>query len=90
MFECAFTALVMAANLTYTADIKPIFEKRCSQCHNANWTDKNWLDYDTAFKNKDKIKLRVGNETMPPGNQTELTKEERASIIKWVDQGAKK
>ena len=90
MFECAFTALVVAANLTYTADIKPIFQNRCSQCHNSNWADKNWMDYDTAYKNRDKIKLRVENKTMPPSNSTNMTKEERDKVIKWVKQGAKK
>jgi uncharacterized membrane protein len=90
MFGCAFTAIVVATNLTYTTDIKPIFEKRCSQCHNANWADKNWMDYDTAYKNRDKIKLRVENQTMPPGNSTNMTKEERDKVIKWVKEGAKK
>jgi len=80
----------LGGNLTYTKDAKPIIEKHCSQCHNANWADKNWMDYDTAFKNRDKIKLRVGNESMPPGNPTEMTKEERKVLIDWVDQGAKK
>jgi len=79
-----------AAETTYTKDVQPIIEKRCSQCHNANWADKNWMDYDTAFKHRDMIKLRVQNESMPPGNTTEMTKEERATIIKWVDGGAKK
>jgi uncharacterized membrane protein len=90
MFGCTFTAVIVAANLTYTADIKPIIEKRCSQCHNANWPEKNWMDYDTAFKNKGKIKAKVGMREMPPENTTGLTEVERSNIIKWIDQGAKK
>lgn len=81
---------VFESSVTYTKDAKPIFEKRCSSCHNANWSDKNWMDYQTAAQNKDKIKLRVENQTMPPGNTTGMTKEEREKLIRWVDGGAKK
>jgi uncharacterized membrane protein len=76
--------------ISYSKDIHPIFEERCSVCHNPGWAEKNWLDYDTAFKNKDKIKIRIKAETMPPGNITEVTKEERKTIIEWVDGGGKK
>jgi uncharacterized membrane protein len=79
-----------ASNLTYTTNIKSIFQNRCSQCHNSNWPDKNWMDYDTAYKNRIAIKTRVANQTMPPGNSTGLTKEERSTIVKWIDEGAKK
>jgi uncharacterized membrane protein len=78
-----------AAETTYK-DIKPILNNRCAQCHNQNWPDKNWMDYDTAFKNKDKIKLRLQNQTMPPGNNTQMTDDERKTVIKWVDDGGKK
>ena len=70
-------------------DIKPIFEKRCALCHSSNWPDKNWLDVDKARANAEKIKFRVSNQSMPPGNATSLTKEERKMIIDWVDGGAK-
>jgi uncharacterized membrane protein len=79
-----------SGDITYTKDVKPIFERRCSQCHNANWPDKNWLDYNKAKENKDKIKIKVKDKTMPPGNSTEITEEERNIIIQWVDDGAKK
>ena len=91
IFAFLFTTIITSTNNpTYTTDIKPIFETKCIQCHSPSWVDKNWMDYGIAFKNKDKIKIRVQNETMPPGNITELTKNERELIIKWVDQGAKK
>lgn len=77
------------AEITYK-DIKPILENRCAQCHNSNWADKNWMDYDTAKKNADKIKLRVENKTMPPGNNTQMTEDERKKVIQWVKDGAKK
>lgn len=76
--------------ITYTKDAKPIIEKRCAQCHNKNWPDKDWTNYETAFKNKDKIKLRVANQTMPPGNNTNITKEERQALIDWANDGGQK
>lgn len=82
--------LALSTSPTYTKDIKPIFEKRCAQCHNSNWPAKNWLDYDTVKKHKDVIKLRVENKTMPPGNNTQMTEEERKKVIQWVKDGAKK
>ena len=69
-------------------EVKPIFQKHCTQCHNTNWPDKDWTNYDIIFKNKDKIKLRLSNNTMPPGNFTKMTKEERNLLIKWIDDGA--
>jgi uncharacterized membrane protein len=71
-------------------DIKPILQNRCAQCHSANWPDKNWMDYEVAKKNADKIKLRLENKTMPPGNGTNITDEERKKVIQWVDGGSKK
>lgn len=79
-----------AGEVTYTKDVKPIFQKRCESCHGVNWSDKNWMDYDTAFKFKDKIKKRTENNTMPPGNNTAMTTEERLVVIQWVDDGGKK
>lgn len=76
---------------TYTfEDIKPIFEARCKMCHNANSGRGDWQDYDQAFKKRVQIKLRVKNKTMPMGNVTRMTEEERYQVIMWVDQGAKK
>lgn len=77
----------LLGDLSYKKDIKPIFQKHCAQCHNANWPDKNWMDYQIALKNKDKIKLRVGNRSMPVG--ASMPEEDRKKIIDWVNQGAK-
>ena len=36
---------------SYEKNIKPLFEKRCSNCHNETMMpDKNWLNYDIAVK----------------------------------------
>lgn len=79
-----------SSDVTYTKDAKPIFQKHCSNCHNSNWADRNWMDYETAFKYKDKIKFRTENQTMPPGNPTNMTKAERQVIVDWVNGGGKK
>ena len=77
-------------DVTYTKDAQLIFKNRCSQCHNQSVPDRNWMNYDTAFKNRHKIKSRLENNTMPPGNNTGMTSDERKTIIKWVDDGGKK
>lgn len=74
---------------SYKETIKPIFQKRCAQCHNENWKDKNWLDYETAYKNRDKIRYRVWEvKNMPPSGDIPMI--ERVLIKKWVDKGAQK
>lgn len=76
--------------ITYTKDVKPILKSKCSSCHGEMWPDKNWMNYEKAFENRDKIKLRVSNKTMPPGNVTEMTDDERKVLSDWVDGGGKK
>ena len=91
LLESILFTFLTNSGTTYTKDAKPIFEKHCSQCHNANWPDKNWLDYETAKKNKDKIKDRaVLQKSMPPGNPTNMTDKERDILKQWIDEGAKK
>lgn len=85
MFLEIFTYTVIVTNSPTYKDVKPLFEKHCAQCHNANWPSRNWLDEETAKKNALQIKARVQNRTMPPGNVTNMTKEERQKIIDWVD-----
>lgn len=76
------------AATTYTKDARPIFVKRCSQCHNDMWPDKNWLEYSAAFDNRDQIKRRLIQGTMPLGSS--MPKEEKDTVIKWVDEGGMK
>lgn len=80
---------ILLSTLSYQSDIKPIFIKRCAACHNENWPDKNWLNYQTAFKNRILIKQRTSIlKNMPPAGM-EITDKERKIIQQWVDQGAK-
>jgi len=80
----------MAHGSSYKTDALPVFKARCSQCHNASTPKINWLEYKTAKKHSDKIKTKLKDNTMPPGNATQITAEERTTVIKWVTDGAKK
>ena len=81
---------LLAATPSFQKDIRPIFEKRCSMCHNNEvWKERNWLDYDTAVKNKDRILNRVWIvKDMPPSG--DLSMDERVLIKKWIDKDTPK
>jgi uncharacterized membrane protein len=81
---------IVASDVTYTKDAKPIFKERCAMCHNENMPEKNWMDYNQAFKKKDLIKIKMMDKSMPPGNSTNMTEKERQIVINWVDGGGKK
>ena len=79
--------------------IQPIFNQRCVQCHSSHPTDDvqkiapNGVMFETAEqiqKMTDKILLRaVNTHTMPQGNKTKMTDQERELIGRWIAQGAK-
>ena len=78
---------------SYSKDALPIFQNKCSQCHNANSAPQpNWLDYDVAKSKKDRILDRVWNKKdMPPySNVTGVTDQERETLRNWVQEGAQK
>jgi uncharacterized membrane protein len=87
-----------AKTVTYE-EVKGIITLRCIQCHSANPTDEQWTSapngvmYDTPEQvqaMKDKIMLRaVQTNSMPQGNKTNMTQEERDIIKAWIVQGAK-
>jgi uncharacterized membrane protein len=80
------------------AQVEPIFKQRCQSCHSSHPTD----DVNTVApagvmfetmeqcqKMKDKIMNRVvQTRTMPQGNKTKITDEERELIGRWIEQGA--
>lgn len=75
-----------------------IIELRCGSCHSRSPTDPALAATPTAlsFDTAEEIALRapaiqasVLARTMPPGNGTRMTNEERALIGRWVDQGAR-
>ena len=76
---------------TFTKEIKPIFEKRCSVCHGPNnpHSIPNWEDYDTSYNKRELIKDRVWTKRDMPMGAT-MPDSERDLVRKWVDGGAKK
>ena len=80
------------------AEVNTIIQARCIACHSSHPTDKdfsvapNGVMYDTGAeiqKYKDKIMQRaVLTQSMPLGNKTNMTQEERDILRCWIDQGA--
>lgn len=80
-------------------EAKAVIDLRCIQCHSASPTDDVWtvapngVMYDTPEQIKnmsDKIMARaVRSKTMPQGNKTNMTDEERLILKRWILQGAK-
>lgn len=81
------------------SEVQQIFKQRCTQCHSSKPTDDVQLvapngvmfdNYDQIHKMTDKIMLRaVNTQSMPQGNKTGMTVEEREVIGRWIAQGAK-
>lgn len=79
--------------------VQPIFQKRCTSCHSSKPTDEvnviapNGIMFDTPEeikKHADRILVRaVQTRTMPQGNKTRITEEERELIGVWIEQGSK-
>ena len=88
------------ANIPATfQEANAVIQARCVQCHSANPTDDQWhvapngVMYDTPEQIQtmaDKIMTRaVRTKTMPQGNKTGMTDEERTILKRWILQGAK-
>lgn len=81
------------------ADAQAVIQRRCVVCHSANPTDAlftvapNNVMFDTPEEIKahaERINERaVVLKTMPFGNKTQMTDEERALLGAWIAQGAK-
>ncbi|MFM9052872.1 MAG: urate hydroxylase PuuD, partial [Bacteroidota bacterium] len=79
-------------------EVQPIFRKHCVSCHSSHPTDEvqkiapNGVMLETADQIKrmtDKILVRaVQTHSMPQGNKTGMTEEERILIGQWIKQGA--
>lgn len=80
------------------SDVQTIINNRCTQCHSSAPTDEKWtsapngvmFDYPETVKSMaEKIMLRaVRTKTMPQGNKTGMTDEERETLKNWILQGA--
>lgn len=81
------------------AEVQNIVQRRCITCHSSKPTDDvnvtppNGLMFDLPEQiaaNADKIMIRVvQTKTMPQGNKTNITEEERSLLGVWIEQGAK-
>lgn len=81
------------------AQVNEIIQKRCVTCHSATPTDDvlkaapNGIMFDnkeTILKLAERINQRaVITKTMPQGNKTGITQEERDVIACWIENGAK-
>ena len=80
-------------------EVETIMVTRCTQCHSTEPTDDIWktapngVMFDTPEQVKnmtDKIMTRaVRSNSMPQGNKTNMTDEERQVLKRWILQGAK-
>ncbi|HEY0598388.1 urate hydroxylase PuuD [Sphingopyxis sp.] len=90
---------VAGANVT-GADIQPILTTRCASCHSARPANPAFSspplgivldDYDDARAYAERIKrTAVDSESMPLGNATGMTSEERVRLGAWIDGGMPK
>jgi uncharacterized membrane protein len=82
------------------ATVQPIIEKHCSTCHSSKPSDPAFAEpplglvldtFDQAKAAAPKIKhSAVDTDTMPLGNTTGMTGEERGTLGKWIASGAPK
>jgi uncharacterized membrane protein len=80
------------------ADARAVINRRCVECHSSTPTDSQFtvapagIMFDTPEQIQrmvSRIKERaVVTKTMPFGNKTGITDEERALLGRWIDQGA--
>lgn len=79
--------------------VRGIVDLRCGSCHSRRPSDKAFLTAPNgvSFGTAEEIAVRAAmikastalTRTMPPGNKTRMTDEERALIARWVDHGAR-
>jgi uncharacterized membrane protein len=77
--------------------VKGILDLRCAACHSTRPTDKAFTAAPGGIVlatpgqiavHAAAVKATTAARTMPPGNSTRMTEEERSLLSRWVDQGA--
>jgi uncharacterized membrane protein len=77
--------------------VQAIITQRCTTCHSATPTQPGFtsppagvmLDSPEHIVAKaQQMRLQLANKTMPIGNLTQMTEDERAAVISWIDRGA--
>jgi len=99
----AQTANAKAGEVTFTKDVAPILQRSCQNCHRPeSIAPMSLLTYEDARPWARSMKLKVSQRQMPPffidknvgihefKNDTSLSDNEIATIVKWVDDGAPK
>lgn len=91
---CSLTINASVASetgITYDGEILAIFQAKCqfAGCHPTNG---DWFTYSTAFANRNLIKTKTGDGSMPKGGASApggaLSASQKALIACWVDDGA--
>lgn len=88
-------------DVTFEKDIARILQKKCQECHRQNGiAPMSLISYNETRPWARSIKEKVVTRVMPPflaagpegyyNNDTRLTKDEIATISRWVDSGAKR
>ncbi len=95
----ASSADLVDADKVSFSDVQPIMLQRCTPCHSKNCTDDAFIvaqggvmfdSPEQIVQHKDRILNRaVTTKTMPLGNKTKMTDQERKLIETWIAQGAK-
>lgn len=89
---CESSASVeVLSGTSYLSNIKPLIEASCAiaNCHDGNTPGlPDWSSLANVQDNKDNIKQRTGDGSMPPASQDPLTQEQKDAIACWVDDGA--
>lgn len=89
-FTDAFTITVedIANAVTFTNDIKPLVEIKCTPCHVDGGTKPNWTVYETAKANASLIVTRTANGSMPlNGANGGLSQEQKDLFAQWLADG---
>jgi peroxiredoxin len=85
--------------VNYAADVAPIVQRRCQECHRPGQVGPfSLMDYDQVRRRAKAIREVVEQRRMPPwhadpryghfSNDRSLSPRERAVILAWVDQGS--
>ena len=79
------------------ARVENIFRSRCTPCHSAAPTQPGFMappkgiEFDSAqhiIDNVVRTQMQLSTHTMPPGNLTGMTEDERALVLSWIAHGA--
>jgi uncharacterized membrane protein len=79
------------------AEARGIIERRCVFCHAAKPQDERFpapplglmlTTPEQMISRVEKMRLQLSTNVMPLANKTNMTPEERAILIRWIDEGA--